>query len=59
MVLADYVRSQGHNVDIVGDGAEALERLSRGDVDVAILDLGIPDTKVTRLLYRHASRTQT
>jgi PAS domain S-box-containing protein len=59
MVLADYVRSQGHNVDIVGVGAEALERLSRGDVDVAILDLGIPDTKVTRLLYRHASRTQT
>ena len=45
MVLADYVRSEGHNVDIVGDGAEALEQLSRGDVDVAILDLGIPRYK--------------
>ena len=42
MVLADCARKMGHHVVVVDDGGLALTRLSGGDVDVAILDLGIP-----------------
>lgn len=43
MVLADCARELGHEVEVVADGAQALQRLDLGGVDVAVLDLGIPE----------------
>jgi PAS domain S-box-containing protein len=41
-ILSECVRPLGYEVEVIADGLQALERLSRGDVDVAVLDLGIP-----------------
>ena len=42
LVLADCARAMGHEVEVVGDGVQALDRLLGEAVDVAMLDLGIP-----------------
>jgi two-component system, NtrC family, response regulator AtoC len=42
-VLAAAVRRAGHSVDTAGDVAEARAKLSRGDVDVALCDIQLPD----------------
>jgi PAS domain S-box-containing protein len=62
MVLSDTAQSLGYEVEVFGDGAEALKRLSRGDVDVAVLDLGIPGLsgdEVARQAREHNSRLTT
>ncbi|MFP6646173.1 MAG: response regulator [Candidatus Latescibacterota bacterium] len=41
-VLSECALSMGFEVEVLADGLQAMERLRRGDVDVAILDLGIP-----------------
>jgi two-component system, OmpR family, KDP operon response regulator KdpE len=37
------LRSRGFGVEIVGTGAEAIERVRGGGADVQLLDLGLPD----------------
>jgi DNA-binding response OmpR family regulator len=41
--LARALRRDGYDVDVHGDGASALVRARRGDVDMVVLDLGLPD----------------
>jgi PAS domain S-box-containing protein len=40
--LAMLLRSDGHEVTVVHDGAAALEAISTRDVQVAVLDIGMP-----------------
>lgn len=40
--IADWLRDRAHAVDIVGDGASALERVFLNDYDVLILDRDLP-----------------
>jgi DNA-binding response OmpR family regulator len=40
--LARALRREGYEVELVGDGADTLERLSEGGVDLLVLDLGLP-----------------
>ena len=42
-ILADVLTKAGHAVDCAGDAASATARLARGDVDVALCDLQLPD----------------
>ncbi len=42
-VLADVLAKAGHSVDCAGDAASATARLLRGDVDVALCDMQLPD----------------
>lgn len=41
-VLASTLQKAGHGAEPVGSGAEALERLARGDIDVVISDITMP-----------------
>lgn len=41
--LARALRRDGHDVDVRVDGASAIARASVGDVDLVVLDLGLPD----------------
>lgn len=41
--LEQGLREEGINVVAVGEGAAALARAARGDLDLIILDLGLPD----------------
>jgi DNA-binding response OmpR family regulator len=41
--LARALRRDGYDVDVRADGASALARANRGDVDLVLLDLGLPD----------------
>lgn len=52
-VIADGLRDEGYRVDAVANGAGTLERAVDPDVDLLILDLGLPDVdggEVLRLL---------
>ncbi len=42
-ILAASLSKAGHAVDVAGSGHEALKRLIKGDVDVAVCDLNMPD----------------
>jgi two-component system KDP operon response regulator KdpE len=42
-IVATALRSRGHLVDVVGTGQAALDHVSLHEVDVVILDLGLPD----------------
>lgn len=42
-VLADGLAAQGHTVTLAGGGREALACLERGEFDLVITDLGMPD----------------
>lgn len=42
-VLASHIRKGGHQVEHVGSGTAALERLELGDIDVALCDIRMPD----------------
>ncbi|ROR32906.1 sigma-54-dependent transcriptional regulator [Inmirania thermothiophila] len=42
-VLAAYLGRAGYVVDQAASGTEALERLAKGDVDVALCDIRMPD----------------
>ncbi|OGB23098.1 MAG: sigma-54-dependent Fis family transcriptional regulator [Burkholderiales bacterium RIFCSPLOWO2_02_FULL_57_36] len=51
-VLAAHVARAGHSVSQAGNGTGALDRLSKGDVDVAICDIQMPDISGIELLRR-------
>jgi DNA-binding response OmpR family regulator len=40
--LARALRREGYDVEVRANGAEVLERVGRGGIDVLILDLGLP-----------------
>jgi two-component system, OmpR family, KDP operon response regulator KdpE len=42
-IVATALRARGHEVDIATTGEEALSKVSLNEVDVVILDLGLPD----------------
>jgi two-component system response regulator TctD len=50
--LARGLGEEGFAVAIAATGADALERLGRNDVDLAILDLGLPDLDGMEVLAR-------
>jgi len=41
-LLADYLQAAGHVTEILGDGAQALERLRQSPPDLLVLDLMLP-----------------
>lgn len=51
-VLAAQIRDEGHQVEHVGTGEAALERLAKGDVDVAICDIRLPDVNGIEVVRR-------
>ncbi len=52
ITLADDLAAQGHEVAMAGDGAEALEKLSREPFDVLVTDLKMPKIDGLELLKR-------
>jgi two-component system, NtrC family, response regulator AtoC len=42
-ILAASLSRAGHAVDTAGSGFEAMKRLAKGDVDVALCDINMPD----------------
>ncbi len=42
-ILSKTASKAGHTVSVAANGTEALERLSKGDIDVAICDIRMPD----------------
>ena len=42
-VVTSHIRKGGHQVEHVGSGTAALERLKLGDIDVALCDIRMPD----------------
>lgn len=49
-VLREALEAQGHNVDEVEDGDQALERLATGQYDIAFLDIRMPGLTGLELL---------
>ena len=47
----------GHTVDIAADGEAAIERLAKGDVDLLILDFGLPKADGATVLHAVAGFT--
>ncbi len=41
-ILDELLRDQGHEVALACDGAEALEQIDSGEIDVVLLDLSMP-----------------
>ena len=41
-IMAMALRSAGHDVDVAASGAEALDRIGRGPVDLILLDVRMP-----------------
>ncbi len=50
--LAELLRSDGHDVQMVADGGEALERLEAEVFEVALLDLVMPRATGLEILHR-------
>lgn len=50
--LAELLRDDGHDVHVVADGGEALERLEAETFDVALLDLVMPRATGLEILHR-------
>ena len=42
-ILSNAVSNAGHSVTVAANGEEALERLGKGDIDVALCDIRMPD----------------
>jgi len=42
-ILSNAATNAGHTVSVAANGAEALERLGKGDIDVAVCDIRMPD----------------
>ena len=51
-VVAALLRKAGYPVEQAGGGNAALERLSRGDVDIALCDIKMPDLSGIDLLHQ-------
>lgn len=41
--LARALRREGYSVDVTVDGMETLDRARTGDIDLLVLDLGLPE----------------
>ena len=50
--LSRGLREDGFEVDMVGTGAAAIERLAKPDIDAVVLDLGLPDLDGLVVLQR-------
>jgi len=42
-ILSNTATNAGHSVSVASNGIEALERLGKGDIDVAVCDIRMPD----------------
>lgn len=42
-ILSNTASKAGHSVSVAANGSEALQRLNKGDIDVAICDIRMPD----------------
>jgi len=51
-VLAEQIREAGYQVEHVGTGEAALKRLAKGDVDVALCDIRLPDVNGIEVMRR-------
>ena len=51
-VMSAHLRKAGHRVCQASDGTEALEMLQKGDIDVAISDIKMPDFSGIELVRR-------
>ena len=49
-VVSAHLRKAGYTVDQASDGESAMERLSRGDVDIALCDIKLPGLSGIELL---------
>ena len=56
-MLVGRLRSLGYAVEEAADGEQALARLGRGGIDVALLDLRLPRLDAARLLQRLRQKT--
>ncbi len=54
-VLTSHIRKAGHDVEHVGDGSSAVALLSRGDIDVCICDIRLPDFDGVEVMRRTRS----
>lgn len=55
-VLETALREAGHSVELAASGSEALERLTKGGIDVALVDIRMPDLDGLTLLTRLRER---
>ena len=51
-VVARYLRRDGHEVETIGDGAKAMERLQEMNPDLIVLDLMLPGMEGKEILRR-------
>lgn len=51
-MLAKGLRTKSYDVEIVGTGADALARVATNEIDVLLLDLGLPDIDGLDVLRR-------
>lgn len=51
-VLASQLGDMGHQVEHVGTGQAALDRLAKGDVDIAVCDIRLPDVSGIEVMRR-------
>lgn len=56
-VLSDVLSDEGYNVDVAGNGTDAISKASSGDFHVAILDLKLPDMSGLDILREIKSKT--
>lgn len=49
-VVAAHLRKAGYSVEQAGDGETGMERLSRGDIDIALCDIKLPGISGIELL---------
>ena len=56
--VGPLLRSRGYEVDVVGTGAEALDRFEHRTPDLIVLDLGLPDLEGTEVCRRIRAKSQ-
>ncbi len=55
-LIAEMVEIHGHQAEMACDGASAIERILAGGLDVALIDIGLPDMSgyaVARAVREH------
>lgn len=55
-VLASYISDAGYCVEQASNGAEALAKLSKGDIDIALCDIKMPDISGIEVLRKIQSQ---
>ena len=59
-ILSKTVSRAGHSVSVAANGHDALQRLSKGDIDVAICDIRMPDISGIEVVEKaHAAGIET